>query len=52
MQINFYSCRICFTNERLKLLSLFSVKIDDQSLADVLSFLSGIGEIALMERIF
>lgn len=40
MEIN--SCRICFTAEKLKLLSLFTVKIDDETLAEMVISLSGI----------
>lgn len=36
------SCRICFTTEKLRLLSLFSVKIDDKTLAEMVIYLSGI----------
>lgn len=36
------SCRICFTTEKLKLLCLFSVKIDERTLAQTVTFLSGI----------
>lgn len=40
MEVN--SCRICFTEERLKLLSLFNVKIDEKTLAELVVFLTGI----------
>lgn len=37
-----HQCRVCFTTDKLKLLNLFTVKIDDKSLAEMVTFLSGI----------
>lgn len=36
------SCRVCFIQDKLKLLSLFTVKIDEHYLAEMLTSLSGI----------
>lgn len=40
-------CRVCFSTTQMKLLSLFSVKIGNQSLAEVLTSLAGI-EVSLL----
>lgn len=39
--MNKISCRICFTSDKLKLLSMFSVKIDEKSLAEMVNYLAG-----------
>lgn len=36
------SCRICFTTEKIKLLSLFNVKMEDKTIAEWTIFCSGI----------
>lgn len=36
------SCRVCFTSDKIKLLSLFTVKIDEQYLADMVKSLTGL----------
>lgn len=36
------SCRVCFTPDKIKLLSLFTVKIDEQYLADMVISLTGL----------
>lgn len=34
-------CRICFSDEKLKLLSLFEVKIDGLPLSEMVNYLAG-----------
>lgn len=41
MSIDKNSCRICFSAEKLKLLSLFEVKIDGRPLSEMVNYLAG-----------
>lgn len=41
MSLEKICCRICFSDEKLKLLSLFEVKIDGRPLFEMVNYLAG-----------
>jgi hypothetical protein len=47
--MNLNSCRVCFTGAKSKLLNLYSVKIEDKTLAEMVTFLTSL-EVGLNQK--